>query len=155
MGGVCGRPRGNRLLGSSNVVDSAVSNVNRTVADIKHDTRKVAEEFLYPICGCICFNIFLNTRDAIGVRCLSKFLCVDCAFCLHPGAPNLDCYCFDCHFSRVSTLCSGQYQTCCLVESFSMPPKYTETIPLINVCGMNLYPKIACCQTTQGMMMRV
>mmetsp|Transcript_7876 Transcript_7876/g.21491 ORF Transcript_7876/g.21491 Transcript_7876/m.21491 type:complete len:152 (+) Transcript_7876:127-582(+) len=150
--GACGSKRRNPA--SSNPIDQAINNITNAVNDGVTSSRRIPETLMRPVLSCLCYNLFLTDGDIAGVRCLQSCLWIDCAFCMHANAPKLDCICFDCHISNANTLCSAQYQTCCVVNSFSMPPG-VDTVSLVNVAGINLYPKVALCETTQGIMLRV
>ena len=92
-------------------------------------------------CACLPSIDCLGCSGKIGLCCLNAQVC--CKF----GAPCLPCCCIGpkCENDGCSIL-NAQMQCCCCVCSAALP--CNEEVPVaVNVMGLTLFPKVACCAT--------
>ncbi|KAJ1618244.1 hypothetical protein T492DRAFT_462106 [Pavlovales sp. CCMP2436] len=106
--------------------------------------------------GCLCCNTFLYTEfpQCLGVSCGGELLCCEGTCCLRPYTKWLQCGCCEAQTTGVTSLCRGQAQVCCCVESFACPPGNGHEVifaKLFCVC----YPTVACCVPLSNVMLRL
>ena len=114
------------------------------------DADAVDESKLMILHGCCCCNssLYLDCPACLGCSGNFGLCCLECETCCKPDTKPLCCACIGCKCTKCESLCHGQEQCCCIVESCAFPT--TAEVPaLIACCFVVCYPKCTCC-ATQG-----
>eukprot|EP00957_Ditylum_brightwellii_P080609 6130554-Ditylum_brightwellii.AAC.1 len=118
------------------------------------DDDAVDEDKLVLCCAFCCANCaFLPPPTCCGCSGKAGLCCLNCEYCLKPGAPCLPCCC--CGPAVECDGCSlfnAQGQCCCAVVSMAFP--CNEEVPIaLTVLGLTMYPECGCCKTIEEIKM--
>mmetsp|Transcript_11513 Transcript_11513/g.29966 ORF Transcript_11513/g.29966 Transcript_11513/m.29966 type:complete len:140 (-) Transcript_11513:195-614(-) len=103
--------------------------------------------------GCFCCNsaLYLEQPGCLGVSAKGELCCLEGECCIKPKAPPISkLYCIDLRVTNFQLRLKKQVQYCCCVANFALPPDNEIPITFAKF-GLQIYPKIGCCQT-QGVM---
>lgn len=123
----------------------------------KNELRKVATSNLLLCDANCCTNswLYLDLPECIGWQCNGRVCCVEGACCLKFNSPQLYCICCEMELASLNTCCSGQVQTCCIVNECSFPfcgdATPAQFAKLFIVC----YPDVGICKPQYKVMARI
>eukprot|EP00438_Fugacium_kawagutii_P034560 Skav201798 [mRNA] locus=scaffold645:131735:132127:- [translate_table: standard] len=93
---------------------------------------------------CCCYDGCVPEVHHIGCAAQKTIICLECDLCLKVGSPCLCCGCCAFRCVEPTTCLKSQGQFFCCVSGAALPPD--DEVPcMVNICFLNLFPRLGCC----------
>ena len=111
---------------------------------VQMDSIDETKVIVHSACCCCCYNGCVPEVWQLGIAVQETLLCLEVDICCKTGSPCLCCGCCAFRCVELTTCCKTQGQFFCCVHGTSLPPD-GEVPCMLNVCFLNLYPRLGCC----------